>query len=266
MLEDVSYRRQQIIDVDAAVVGISRLRWVSAAPDVEREEARRTMEEWSFDVLPVDSEGQGVEAYYQTITWGDFSEIEKHPITYKDVINQHKPLDAVIQAFASEDRYHFFLSQNNRITGLISIVNLNCRQARIYIFSLLSELEIRLGRFIQYHVDDGALSIDEVMDAAQDGTQERYERDIEKGVEREVTEYLYVSEMINLIRKGGFHGALDYASKRQFAKDFNRLVKLRNKVTHPVRTLVNSPGRAKKLHRDVEVVERALFHLRKWSS
>jgi hypothetical protein len=99
-----------------------------------------------------------------------------------------------------------------------------------------------------------------------DDTERRYRTDKADGVDRELTEYLHLSEMIKLIRKSGLHETLRYESKTQFANDFNRLVKLRNAVMHPVRTLVNSPERARKLHRNIEVIERALFHLRDESS
>ena len=44
-----------------------------------------------------------------------------------------------------------------RIVGLISVVNLNCRQVKVYLFSLLSELEVRLGNFIATHVSEDEL-------------------------------------------------------------------------------------------------------------
>ena len=266
MLEDLSYRRQQVIDVDAAVVGISRLRWVSVEPETAKEDVRRTMNEHSFDVVPIDDGEGGVNRYYQTVAWGDYSEIEAHPLRYEDVIAQHTPLDTVIERFARADRYHFFLSHENRVTGLVSIVNLNCREARVYIFGLLSELEIRLAHLIHHHINRNDISVDDVLSEVREDTEDRYFKDKAKGVERELTEYLYLSEMVKLVRKAGLHNTIEYESKSQFADAFNRLVKLRNAVMHPVRTLVNEPERAQKLHRDIEVIERALFHLRDWSS
>ena len=252
--------------MDAAVVGVSRLRWTSVEPETEEEDVRRLMKERSFDIVPVEDGENDVTRYYQTETWGDFSDIEAHPLGYDDVIAQHTPLDTVIERFAHTDRYHFFLSHENRVTGLVSIVNLNCREARVYIFGLLSELEIQLAHLIDNHLISDDISVDDVLAELGDNTEERYRQDMADGVDRELTEYLYLSEMIKLVRKSGLHETLRYESKSQFADDFNRLVKLRNAVMHPVRTLVNSPERAQKLHRDIEVIERALFHLRDESS
>jgi hypothetical protein len=266
MLEDLSYRRQQVIDVDAAVVGVSRLRWTSVEPETDNEDVRGLMKDRSFDVVPVEDGEKDITRYYQTATWGDFSDIEAHALGYDDVIVQHTPLDTVIERFATTDRYHFFLSHENRITGLVSIVNLNCREARVHIFGLLCELEIQLAHLLGDHLMSDDISVDDVLAEVKDDTEQRYRTDKADGVDRELTEYLHLSEMIKLIRKSGLHETLRYESKTQFANDFNRLVKLRNAVMHPVRTLVNSPERAQKLHRNIEVIERALFHLRDESS
>jgi hypothetical protein len=266
MLEDLSYRRQQIIDVDAAVVGVSRLRWTSVESGMPQEDVRRLMKDRSFDVVPVEDGDNDVSRYYQTVRWGDYSEIEARSLRYDVVIAQHTPLDTVIERFAHADRYNFFLTHETRVTGLVSIVNLNCREARVYVFGLLSELEIRLAHLIHHQLTRGDLSVDDVLSEVSEDTENRYREDKAEGVDRELTEYLYLSEMIKLIRKAGLHDTLGYKSKSQFADSFNRLVKLRNAVTHPVRTLVNTPERARKLHRDTEVIKRALFHLRDWSS
>ena len=266
MLEDLSYRRQQVIDVDAAVVGVSRLRWTSVEPETEEEEVRHLMKDRSFDVVPVEDRENEVRRYYQTITWGDYSNIEARSIGYDDVIAQHTPLDTVIERFAHADRYHFFLTHENRVTGLVSIVNLNCREARMYVFGLLCELEIRLAHLIHHRLTQGGLSVNDVLSEMGEKTGGRYLKDKQEGVEREVTEYLHLHELKKLVHKIGLHQILQYDSKSQFKKSFGRLIDLRNKVMHPVKTLVNEPERAQKLHRDIEVIERALFHLRDWSS
>jgi hypothetical protein len=62
-----------------------------------------------------------------------------------------------VKGLALESRSFYFLHNERRIVGLISVVNLNCRQVKVYLFSLLSELEVRLGNFIAAHVSEDEL-------------------------------------------------------------------------------------------------------------
>jgi hypothetical protein len=55
------------------------------------------------------------------------------------------PLKDMIQKFVVESRNFYFLDNEDSVVGLISIANLNCRQVKVYLYSLLSELEIKLG-------------------------------------------------------------------------------------------------------------------------
>jgi hypothetical protein len=266
MLEDLHYRREDVIDVDAAVVGISRLRWESATPEEaqEPERVRVKMEARRFDVLPVDESGAEVSSYFVTKEWGDYSAVEQREITYDDVIPQSTPLPAVVRRFA-EGRRFFFLANERRVTGLISVVNLNCRQARIYLFALLCDLEVRLGELVQAEVGR-SLSTEDVLSEAKKEVRERYEADRQQDVEREVVEYLYLPDLLKLVRKRDLQGALGYESKSGFEKEFNRLVKLRNAVAHPAQSLVRTADAAEKLWRDILVIERALFQVRQRKS
>ncbi len=287
---DFHYRRENVVDVDAAVVGVSRLRWVSLAPDEanDLDRARQIMSERQFDLMPVDVAGEEVTAYVKSRVWGRFEEgVERHEITPEDVIPQRTPLEEVIRGFALHDRDFYFLSSYGRITGLITIVNLNCRQARVFLYGLLNELEVAFGRVVQDKIDDGRLTIDDVLadvapsvrtayddcrlmvdDSPGDvdhSIRAAYDHDREHGVDSNVVEYLYLPNLIKVIRKRGLYSALGYDSGGAFEKPFNRLVKLRNKVAHPVRSLVDAPDAAKKLWRDVRVIEQALSRLRSLS-
>ena len=260
MRSDFHYRREHVVDVDAAVVGVSRLRWQSLTPDeaADLDRARQIMAERLFDLMPVDARGHEINAYVKTKDWGDYGSIERHEIAPQDVIPQRTPLEEVIRGFALDGRDFYFLSSYGRITGLITIVNLNCRQARVFLYGLLNELEVAFGRLVTGAIDEGALSIEEVLEDAGDKIQDVYERDRDRGVDSDVVEYLYLPDLITVIRKHELYDALGYDTRNSFKKPFNRLVKLRNKVAHPVRSLVDDHDAVEKLWRDVFTIEHAL--------
>ncbi len=217
------------------------------------------MEERQFDVMPIDREGAEVHSYFKTRDWGVYSTVERHEITYDDVIPQSTPIAAVIRGFA-DGRQFFFLAHERRVTGLISIVNLNCRQARTFLFALLCELEVRLGELVQAEIGR-TLSAEDVLNEAKAEVRKRYESDRQQNIERDVVEYLYLPDFLKLVRKRDLQGVLGYESKSKFEKEFNRLVKLRNAVAHPAQSLVRSADAAEKLWRDILVIERALFQI-----
>lgn len=263
MRSDFHYYRDQVVDVDAAVVGVSRRRWAALTPDEAADlgEAQRIMTERQFDLMPVDAPGEDVRAYVKTEAWGDYGAVELHEIGPADLLPQRTPLEEVIRAFAVHGRHFYFLTSYGRVTGLVTVVNLNCRQARVFLYGLLNELEVAFGRLVQREIERGTLTVEDVLDDVPDPIREAYGHDRERGVDSAVVEYLYLPNLIKVIRKRGLYDALGYDSGGSFEKPFNRLVKLRNKVAHPVRSLVDDPDAAAKLWRDVALIERALSRL-----
>ncbi|MEX0887573.1 MAG: hypothetical protein WD009_14165 [Phycisphaeraceae bacterium] len=264
MLEDIFYRRESVVDIDAAVVGVSRLRWTALSPKEANDAtcAREVMTRHQFDVLPIDPGSGPVREYIKTRTWGDYSAVERCDIEYDEVLPQQTPLYAVIRALAEKNRHHLFLTHEGNVTGLITVVNLNCRQARILLFGLLSDLEVRMGRLVQAQVGR-AVSEDEVLAMASDAVRPQYEADRQQNIERDVVEYLYLPDLLKLLQKLGLYERLGYGSKAERAQ-FDKLVKLRNAVAHPGRTIIEDVEGVQKLWRDIQVIERALFRIKRW--
>src|SRR5450755_2094343 len=67
------FLREQVIHVDAAVVGISRERWCYAPSGWTDEVALEAMRKEGFDILPVDDrDAKPVIEYFGTERWNDF--------------------------------------------------------------------------------------------------------------------------------------------------------------------------------------------------
>lgn len=259
MIEDYFFLKNNVVDIDAAVVGVSKKRWKTITEEKANvEEAQKLMSQNRFDVLPITTSDEIVKEYFHTKTWNDYQSIERNQIDYDDVIGLRTPLHLLIKNFAKEEKLFYFLANETRIVGLVSAVNLNCRQVRIFIFSLISELEIRLSKFVNSKIDEA-----EILQEVKQETKERYLADRKKGLEPDLIEYFYLSELINLIAKNKhLYTVLGYESRNKFEKPFGKINKLRNQAAHPSRLLITSPHSIKNLWEKIEIVERCLFHLR----
>ena len=140
MEEELRFLRESIVEVDAAVVGISSTRW-TAIPESEANpgNAAPIMKANRFDVLPI-VVGFAVKEYFCADEWNTYTSISRKAITHRDVIPFDTRLRDVIRGFALDSRHFYFLNNNRKIIGLISVANLNCRAVKVYLFSLLAWL------------------------------------------------------------------------------------------------------------------------------
>lgn len=264
IFEDVYFLKESIVDINAAVVGFSKSRWVSIDENKANEEnALKIMKKYRFDVLPI-IKGSEVKKYYQTKTWNDYSSILQKSIMRKDIIPFQTNIRDVIKGFALESRLFYFLSSEHRIVGLISVVNLNCRQVKVYLFSLLSELEICLGNFIADNIPEGEIikmTFGETDKEKHKNVKARFKSDKAKGFEVPFVEYLYLSDLINIVIKKNLYSMIGY-TRDSFKKSFGSLNDLRHDVAHPARSLVTSENSAEKIWNRIDRIEEALFRLR----
>jgi hypothetical protein len=171
----------------------------------------------------------------------------------------------VLKSFALENRSFYFLTNDDRIAGLISIVNFNCRQVKTYLFSLISEFEVRLGEFLVKHFTE-----EEMIKLAFANAQHRdskrmraiFENDRASGVDVPLVEYLFLWQLLDIFVAKQMYGVFDCDSKEQFAEKFSPIKRLRNQVTHPIKSLITEPGSCRKLWDTVDAIEEALFKLR----
>jgi hypothetical protein len=261
--EEAHFLREGVVDINAAVVGISKARWTCIeASDTTKEQAAAIMCQQRFDVLPIVN-GTEIKQYFRTQKWGDYSSISQETITHRDVIPFHMHIRDVIKGFALESRNFYFLHNERRIVGLISVVNLNCRQVKVYLFSLLSELEVRLGNFIAAHISEDELlqmTFGEKEKEKHEDVKKRYQEDKTTGVDACFVEYLYLSDLINIIIKQKLYERLRY-SRTRFEKSLGSLNDLRHAVAHPARSIITDKHPVEKLWERIDRVEEALFLL-----
>lgn len=264
-VEDPRFLREIVVDVDAASVGISSARWTKLdSADASAEGARKVMERERFDLLPIVAESKCRE-YFCTLQWNDFSAVERRSIGHRDVIPHTTSIRDVIKGFAQESRHYFFLAQERRLVGLISVSLLNCRQVSVWLFSLLAELESELAAFLARNVPEAEFLAGEYGPTASGKAaeiRERYLADRAQGVDAPFIQYLYLSDLVNIVAKRRLFTLLGYGSRAKFEDQLGGVIGLRNAVAHPVRSIVTQPDACTKLWQTVESLEECLFAIR----
>jgi len=127
MFEDTHFLKETVVEISAAVIGISKNRWIGIDLTCTDEMAVEAMKTHRFDVLPITGDS-GVKEYYLADKWNDYSTISRKTLTYRDVIPYQSHIRDVVRRFVLESRTFYFLSNEFRIVGLVSIANLNCKQ------------------------------------------------------------------------------------------------------------------------------------------
>ena len=278
MVEDIHFLDEGKVIITAASVGISKLRWISVLEEEDNGQAHiQIMKDGRYDHLPVTPKNGVITEYYKTIIPDNFNEIEKHNISYNDVIPLDTNIEVVIDKFYREKRTFYFLSFNDDISGLITIGNLNCKQVQIYIFSLICELEKELAFFVNFHLShkelldwlkEKAIAFEQknVEDKCKNNKYQsiinQYEELVESGLENDLTEHLFLIDFLKIILDKKLFQFLSF-SKKQW-KEYTSLNELRHKIAHPTRSLLDKDQSIQQLGKRLIRIREMLFQLRKF--
>lgn len=203
MIHHLEFQRTNVVDVSAAVVGISRKQWVSHSPGDSREETKHIMARRRFDVMPIEPESnEPFSEYFVTSHWGEYKEIERKSLSYGDVIRYDAPMGEVLARFQAEDQNHLFLEKRGRVVGLVTVGNLNSRMARVYFYDLICEFERRAGVLVADSFDyDSALLAYTNDHAGGDRGIGKFEDHKEEGAAANLVHYLGFGTLMELLQE-----------------------------------------------------------------
>lgn len=255
---------RELTTITAVDAGVRRERWESIdASNASEDVALEKMTRRRFDVLPIVT-GSTVEAYWQTEKWNDFSSITRKPITDADLISHDTHIRDLIRLLSESSRLFYFLSHDRDIVGLVSVVNLNRRPVKVWLFSLLSEIETRLAQFISSHINDDTLygtTLGCTTERKYAQVKLRLWEDQDSGLDLPLVEYLYFSDLVNAALDKQLYTTLGY-TRKYFERSFGSMVHMRDQVAHPVRSIIRDAHAVGKLWRRIQRIEEALARLR----
>lgn len=261
MIENILFSRTVSVEVDAAMIGIGRSRWVSIKPEDESvTKAIALMKQGRFDVLPIDpGDSYPIYDYFSTDQphyWTPET-VKKQSLKHSDVLSAQTPIIDVLEKLVRDHRSFFFLSHADKIVGLVSFVNLNSREVRVYLYSMICEFETRLVRLLKKN----PLSEEWILSEMKESAKKSYYQDQAAGYDNDITEYLYLSDLLEIIRKSELYKTMGYTGTNQFKK-LNSLNELRNQIMHPQRSLVNNEASLHQLWERIDRLQDVLFRLR----
>lgn len=252
MKEYQYFKQSSDPDIYAALPGISKRDWIEAKPGEPIESAANVMKKFQFDVLPLANKKGQYKGYFHTVEWGKYNEgnIRSDRIKAEDKLYYLAHIKDVIRSFFIEKRNFYFLSNRSEIIGLITIGNLNCKHVSLYYYNLISTLERNLAKFI---LDSDGIGKDVILNCletvadnnnieATKNSIKRYKDDNRKGVDGNIIEYLYLTDLFLLIEHLELYKRMGFNKKEEFNKNLGRLKKLRNVVSHSNRSLITGPN------------------------
>lgn len=269
MFAEAYFRSEGRVEFHAGAIGISAAQWIALpAAEATPERAQSMLESHRLDFLPLEMPNGRIREYYRKTST---TAPERVLITHHDTLAVTTPVREVIRAFAETDRRMYFLLLEERIVGLVTVANLNSRPVNVYLFNLLSEVELRLAAFLRRNLPVPEVE-DYLLDKAQNSDSPdarrrvgevlaRYREDCAAGLDNHVTEYLYFSDLLNLTKNQGLYRQLQYPSGKAFTQ-VKPLNALRNQVAHPTRSLVTAAEPARVLWSKLDLLEELLFRLR----
>ena len=253
MLHD-PFLKVGLVDVDAFVLGIGRMRWKSAKPHWNENKAFNVMQEYEFDVLPIESKDQPIVEYFMRNS--STKSCERVEITDKDLLPAEIHAIDLIEKFASKDRKFFFLTSGNEIEGLITISELNTPHMKLAICALIAELETSLGQFIK----DNNISDEVIKKYLKKGTKE-YNKDKSGNIERHIIEYVNFVDLFDVLESKQLFIKLGYQKIEKFKDLKVALNDLRTHVAHPVKSLVAKEKPVSKLWEKIVLTRDLLSRL-----
>lgn len=249
---------------NASNIAIYRSEWTSIKPeDATISNAVKIMKENRYDVLPIESDKQNkIIEFFCTNkinTWTEES-VKRKKIKDEDILPIEVTFDDLIDRFDITDRLFFFLSSNVQIKALITRANLNERPIKAWLYTMLCALEMNLGEFIKSEKFSDEDILKQLTVDRKKEVYNNYKEDQELGVENNLVEYLYLTDLINICRKKKLYKKLKYSSATKF-KELNTLNKLRRQVMHPVSAIIDRKNTLRKLSKRVKIIKNVISRI-----
>jgi hypothetical protein len=211
----------------------------SCPVDAPAPDAARMLRQRDFDVAGVKEDPEG-----KVVAWiaakglkGGLVRDHMRSLTADDLISDATPLSAVLRVFKKQ---HFaFVLIGPEVRGIVTRADLNKPPVRIYLFSLISLLEMHLGFWISAEYPNGSWRKElgnERLDAAKKIQKERRKRKQDPAL---VECLQFCDRRDLLIPRKELRARLDMGSKASAVRSLKRAEVLRNGLAHSQQDLVH---------------------------
>lgn len=223
------------------------------------------MKDNRYDVIPIIYEDGTIKEFFKADEPNNYDNISRLLISDTDKIPLDTDIREIIDKFNNENRNYYFLTYESRITGLITIGNLNCRQVQVYIFNKVCDLERTLSEFINDNIQNSEI-ITYIKEQAKAKDKHKiilynYQELINSGYDNNITEQLFLVDFFEIIKKFSLNKSLGFSNTQWTG--LISINKLRNIIAHPTRSLLDSENNIKKLVSRLNAIENLTRKLKK---
>lgn len=243
MISLMEQRLEETFTAKTIMTPRSELMCWEGGTDLEafRERAR----ERHFDFAPV-TEGDRIVGVL------DVENAETEPLTDRWLVCHDTGIPHLLALFSDSECPGLLAFQRQEVVGLVTPADLNKMPSRVYFYHLIGALEMALAAWVQRRFRGHAQDILPLLSKKrQEQLREQQQELIEGNADIEIVERLYLSDLINIVRKQeDLRRDLGFSSRNAAKRATSGLNDLRNCTMHVVRPLIEAvPDDLTQLHR-----------------
>lgn len=187
-----------------------------------------------YDVLPVKRKGQ------ITGVMTKEKPFEVQPLENNWLITHDTPISELVRLFVTTSKPAFLVFAHHEVVGIVTPADLNKLPARIYIYSLIGDVELQLSHLI--HTEPG-MTAEKILRLIGRERSENIRSIVEElrdqNVDLDVIQLLYFSDMLTIIQKTeALRKRMGYASRKEAEQGLSGINELRIQAMHPVKPLL----------------------------
>lgn len=175
------------------------------------------------------------------------------------LVSADTPIRKLIYILDSDQHPARFVFQENEIIGMVTYADLNRSISRTALYLLISQLEVELGEMLRSSSTNSLDYVRHLSDSREEDFWEDWE-DLEEGdVKIDPVEKFYLTDLFRIARnESELRKGLGFPSKNQFDNSTSGINKLRRKVAHPVRPVIEQVDDIRKVSRRCKRTENLL--------
>jgi hypothetical protein len=187
-----------------------------------------------YDVLPVKKEGQIIGVMTKKKSF------EVQLLENNWLITNDTPISELVGLFVTTSKPAFLVFAHHEVVGIVTPADLNKLPARIYVYSLIGDVELQLSYLIR---NEPGITTEKILGLIGKKRSEDIRSDLAKlrdqNVDVDVIQLLYLSDMLTIIQKTGpLRERLGFSSMNQAKQCMSGINELRSQAMHLVKPLL----------------------------
>lgn len=185
----------------------------------------------NFDIIGVKSKTGSVDKYidFNALSAGEPLEKVTFPITIKNVVSDSTPIANLVELLSN--RAYLFVNHGDKIEGIVTRADINKPLVRLYLFGLITILEMELNTIIEYYFPNNTW-LNKLTDNRAKSTNQRYQEKISKREDLSLIECAQLCDKKDILLKSPVFLELFEISKSKFKQFMEKAQDIRDALAH----------------------------------